>query len=83
MSAKMNRFQTWLETAEFGDVIMYLQADTAQRDRQVSAFFYQAAKDGKVFLYQKRIRTGVFNYYAKRIRPKAGRVLAPGEIYEY
>lgn len=78
----MNRFVTWLSEAEVGDVIMYLQADTASRNPAIQKLFFDAAKEGKVFLYQKRVRYGVFNYYAKRITAEAGAKLKPEE-YEY
>lgn len=79
----MDRFVEWLENAEAGDVIMYLQADTAQRHIKARDFFYKASEEGKVFLYQKRVRFGVFNYYAKRISPDVGETLRPkGWTYE-
>lgn len=78
---KLNRFEAWVRDAEPGDQILYLQSDTAQRDRKTATFFYEAAKRGEVFLFQKRVRFGIFNYYARRITPKTGEIMKPEEYY--
>jgi len=78
----VERFENWLQLSEPGDVIMYLQSDSAARHPAVRRVFYTAAENGLVFLYQKRVRFGVFNYYAKRLSTEAGRKLKP-EGWEY
>ncbi len=76
----LKRYESWLATASVGDKIMYMQADHASRRPEVQQFFWQAARDGKVFLYQKRARAGVYKYYAKRISEKSGKILKPWEM---
>ncbi len=75
-----DKFKTWLDEADVGDTIMYLQADHASRNPEVRRLFMIAAEAGLVFLYQKRVRFGVFNYYAKRLSPKAGDILKAWEL---
>lgn len=76
----VGRFIEWMAEAETGDVIIYMQADFAGRQPEVQRFFWEAARDGKVFLYQKRVRPGVFNYFAKRVSPRTGKKIAPWDI---
>lgn len=82
MSKVIERYATWLEEAEVGDSIRYLQADYAGRGPLVQKWFMAQAEAGKVFLYQKRVpgRTGVWNYYAKKLSPRAGQILHAWEI---
>lgn len=76
----MKRFEEWLKNAEVGKTIMYMQADFAGRKPEVAAFFHNAALEGKVFLYQKKVREGVYRYYAKRVTPKTGEIIRPWEL---
>lgn len=75
----MTRFEVWLRDAQVGDKILYMQSDHASRNPEVQQLFMKAAEDGLVFLYQKRVRFGVFNYYAKRLSEQAGKKLKPWE----
>lgn len=77
---KLTKFKNWLANASTGDQILYLQADHASRSPKVQKFFMRSAERGEVFLFQKRVRFGIYNYYAKRLSPKAGRILAAWEI---
>jgi len=80
MSKSNARFVAWIADAEIGDQIMYLQADYAGRNPSLQKLFWDAASEGLVFLHQKRVREGVFNYYAKRISKRAGKSLKPWDI---
>ncbi|AAT69505.1 gp29 [Alphaproteobacteria phage PhiJL001] len=73
----VDRFKDWLREAEPGDQIMYMQADYAGRRPEVARFFMDAAEEGKVFLFQKKVREGVYNYFARRVKPSTGKALKP------
>jgi hypothetical protein len=77
MTDRLQRFRDWLEGSEPPARILYLQADHAQRDPEVSAFMRRAAERGEVFLTQKRVRPHVYNYFAQRVSRRAGKVLKP------
>ena len=72
-----DRFDEWFEKSEPGDVIMYLQSDWAERRPHISRRFMEAAYRGEVFLYQRRVRPGVFNYYARRVTQATGQRIKP------
>lgn len=74
------RFETWLREAEPGDQIMYLQADHASRKPEVAKLFSDAAHRGEVFLFQKRVRFGVYNYYARRVTKSTGERIRPWRL---
>jgi hypothetical protein len=73
----IERFKQWIENSEPGDNILYLQSDHASKSPAIQKLFWQAAIDGKVFLYQKRVRPGIFNYFAKKVTPRTGKVIKP------
>ena len=75
-----DRIENWLRESEQGDTLMYLQADRASRRPEISERMMQAAEDGLVFLYQKKVRPGVYNHYAKRLSSSAGRALKPWKM---
>ena len=77
------RIDDWLAEAEEGQVIMYLQADSATRRPDVAAKMMTAAEEGLVFLYRKRARAGIFNHYAKRVSKRTGKIIKPTRREDY
>ena len=73
----LQRFIDWIETARPGESILYMQGANAEANQEARDLFWTAAKEGKVFLFQKRVRPGVFNYMARKLSPKAGYTLRP------
>lgn len=73
----LERLTKWLEEAEVGDRVMYLQADWAGRKKDVTDLMMAAAENGKVVLTQKKMGEGVYNYYATRCSEKTGKKLRP------
>lgn len=71
------RLRAWLEEAETGATIRYMQADFAGRRPELRDLMWEAAVRGDVCLFQKRVRPGVYNYMAKKVSRRTGRVMSP------
>jgi hypothetical protein len=77
MKRTPDEFKEWVRTAEVGDRLLYMQADYAQRVPDLAKAAMEAAEQGEVFLSQKKIGVGVYNFYATRVSKKTGRVIKP------
>lgn len=73
----LERLRKWLEEAEVGDRIMYMQADWSGRKPEIRDLMMEAAEAGNVVLTQKRLGDGVYNYFATRCSVKTGKKLKP------
>lgn len=70
-------FAKWLEKARVNDECVYHQGATASENRSTAQAAYDAAKNCQVFLYQRRVAVGVFNYIARKVEPKCGELIRP------
>ena len=76
----VEQFSDWLVDANVGDDVVYFTGSTVNGN-PVRAAAYNAALGGLVFLYQKRVRWGVFAYHARRVDLSTGRLIKPSGVY--
>lgn len=67
----------WVKKAKVGDSLMYLQADHCGRAEELAEAVRELAEQGLVFMYQKKVREGVFNYYIRRVSKETGKIIKP------
>lgn len=87
---RVDDYNTWLETAEPGDEVVYYQTTRLPipeyalgRYRQIMSRVYQSSVDRQVLLLTKRVPTGrdgrQLAYVARRVSPDAPEYLFPKE----